>query len=114
MNLKVKKNNMQVISFLCACMAVTVTYVYTAELFPTCLRNSALSLVREAAYLGAASAPVLVAEGRRRTRFLSFGVFGIVVFCCGMFVIFLPETRGKDLADNMEEENLNSNSSIAP
>ncbi|XP_078166265.1 organic cation/carnitine transporter 2-like [Carex rostrata] len=104
----------EVISFLCACMAVTITMVYSVEVFPTCVRNSAVSMVREAVYLGAVLAPILVAEGRRRTRLLSFGVFGIVVCCCGLFVIFLPETKGKDLSDNMDEENQNSNTNIVP
>ncbi|XP_072956645.1 organic cation/carnitine transporter 2-like [Typha angustifolia] len=98
----------EVVSFFSACTAFNVVLIYSIELFPTCIRNSAISMVRQAVVLGGVLAPLLVAEGRKRS-FLSFGVFGLVIGCCGLFAICLPETRGRSMCDTMEEEELSSN-----
>ncbi|ONK74851.1 uncharacterized protein A4U43_C03F10780 [Asparagus officinalis] len=97
------KMAMEVVSYFSACTAFTLLLIYSIELFPTSVRNSAISMVRQALVFGGVFAPLLVAEGRKR-RFLSFGVFGLVIACCGMFVSSLPETRGRGLTDTMEEE----------
>jgi OCT family organic cation transporter-like MFS transporter 3 len=59
--------------------------------------------VRQALVLGGVAAPVLVALGRHKS-FLSFGVFGLLIGCFGMFAACLPETRGKAMSDTMDEE----------
>ncbi|XP_020256639.1 organic cation/carnitine transporter 2-like [Asparagus officinalis] len=94
---------MEVLSFCTAVSVFNVLMIYTMELFPTSVRNSAVSLVRQALVLGGVFAPYIVAEGRK-WRFLSFGVFGLAVGCCGMFAAFLPETRGSGMRDTIEEE----------
>ncbi|OEL24102.1 hypothetical protein BAE44_0014878 [Dichanthelium oligosanthes] len=53
--------------------------------------------------LGGAAAPLLVALGRERS-FWSYGVFGLACGCSGIFAAFLPETRGRNMADTIEEE----------
>ncbi|KAJ3670276.1 hypothetical protein LUZ60_010600 [Juncus effusus] len=93
----------EVISFFSACTAFNIILIYGLELFPTCVRNSALSLVRQALVLGGVLAPMLVVEGRKK-KFWSFGVFGLVAIFCGLFAIYLPETRGRSMCDTMEEE----------
>ncbi|CAL9189526.1 unnamed protein product [Musa hybrid cultivar] len=100
----------EVVSFFSACTAFNVLLIYSIELFPTCVRNSAISMVRQALVLGGVFAPVLVAEGRKRS-FLSFGVFGFVIGCCGLFIVSLPETRGRSICDTMEEEEVKQNAS---
>ncbi|KAG6509240.1 organic cation/carnitine transporter 3-like [Zingiber officinale] len=95
----------EVSSFFAACTAFDLLLIYCIELFPTCVRNSAITMVRQTIVLGGVFAPVLVAEGRKRS-FLSFGVFGTVVGCCGLFTACLPETRGRSMCDTMEEEEL--------
>ena len=37
-------------------------------------------------------------------RWSSFGVFGVVVGCCGLLAVCLPETRGEGINDTTEEE----------
>ncbi|XP_028802678.1 organic cation/carnitine transporter 3-like [Neltuma alba] len=91
------------VSFFCACTAFNIYLLYTTELFPTCVRNSALAMARQAVVLGGAVSPVLVAAGRRQ-RFWCYGVFGIVIGLSGVFVVLLPETKGRALCDTMEEE----------
>ncbi|CAA6673212.1 unnamed protein product [Spirodela intermedia] len=89
------KMGVEVVSFFCACTAFNVVLIYGLELFPTCVRNSALSMVRQALVLGGVFAPQLVAAARGSgAGFASFGVFGLVISFCGLFVVFLPETRG--------------------
>ncbi|KAE8706371.1 organic cation/carnitine transporter 2-like [Hibiscus syriacus] len=39
---------MELISFFSACAAFNMSLIYTLELFPTCVRNSAISMVRQA------------------------------------------------------------------
>jgi len=60
-------------------------------------------MLRQALVLGGVIAPTLVATGWRR-RFLLFGVFGLVVGCCGLFTACLPETKRKGISDTIEEE----------
>ncbi|KAL1291379.1 hypothetical protein HN51_059910 [Arachis hypogaea] len=93
----------ELISFFSACTAFNVYLIYTTELFPTCVRNSALSMARQALVLGGSISPVVVGEGRKN-KFVCYGVFGLVICCSGVFGVFLPETRGRPLSDTMEDE----------
>ncbi|KAL6656768.1 hypothetical protein ACP70R_004548 [Stipagrostis hirtigluma subsp. patula] len=93
----------EIVSFSATCTAFNVTLIYSIELFPTAVRNSAVGLVRQALVLGGVAAPVLVALGRERS-FWSFGVFGLTIGCLGLFAVCLPETRGRSMSDTMEEE----------
>ncbi|OWM63523.1 organic cation/carnitine transporter 3-like [Punica granatum] len=96
----------ELVSFGTGCSALCVLLIYTLELFPTCVRNSAVSLVRQALVLGGTFSPVLVAAGRATGGTLSYGVFGAVIGCCGLFTACLPNTQGGTLCDTMEEEEL--------
>ncbi|QCE13956.1 organic cation/carnitine transporter 3-like [Vigna unguiculata] len=93
----------ELISFFSACSSFNVYLIYTTELFPTCVRNSALSMARLAVVFGGAFSPMLVSAGRAN-KFLCYGVFGLVIGFSGVFGIFLPETRGRALCDTMDEE----------
>lgn len=96
---------LELASFFSACMVVNVLLMFTIELFPTCVRNSAMSLVRQALVIGGVFSPMLVAvAGRRSMEFLSYGVFGIVIASCGVFAACLPETKGRPICDTMDEE----------
>ena len=94
---------LEIISFLSACAAVDIMLIYTIELFPTCVRNSAVFMVRKALVSGAIFSSPLVAAGST-SPFLTFGVFGLVIGVSGLFACGLPETRGVALSDTMEEE----------
>lgn len=93
----------ELLSFFSTITAFNLILIYSIELFPTSVRNSAVGLVRQALVLGGVVAPVLVALGRERS-FWSFGVFGLCIGCLGLFAACLPETRGRSMSDTMEEE----------
>ncbi|CAA0835501.1 Organic cation/carnitine transporter 3 [Striga hermonthica] len=97
------KMGLELLSFFGAGMAFDVIFVYVLELFPTCVRNSAVSVVREALLLGGFLGPLVVAANREK-GFVSYGVFGVTILVCGLFVVWLPETKGRVLYDTMEEE----------
>lgn len=94
---------LELVSFLCACTSASVLLIFTVELFPTSVRNSAISMVRQALVFGGVFSPMLAAAGREN-GFMSYGVFGLVIGLCGLFVVFLPETRGRAISDTMDEE----------
>lgn len=93
----------EVISYCAACTAINVMLIYCVELFPTTIRNTAISLVREATLLAGAFGPVMAAEGKS-SRLWSFGLFGLSIGLCSVPLAFLPETKGRDLVDNIQDE----------
>lgn len=94
---------LEILSFLSGCSALNIMLIYTIELFPTCVRNSAVSMARQALVFGGIFSPPLVAAGRK-SPFMTYGVFGLVIGLSGLFACGLPETKGTALADTMEEE----------
>ena len=89
--------------FMAASVAFDVLYVYCVELFPTNVRNFAVSQSRQALMLGASIAPLLVAAGRLSPS-LSFLVFGILSIFSGVISWWLPETRNAPLYDTLKQQ----------
>lgn len=92
---------MELVSFFSACTAFDVLLIYTLELFPTCIRNSGVTIVRQVIVAGGAASPVLVGRGKGLVSYL---VFGLAIGICGVFVMWLPETRGEISCDTLDEE----------
>ncbi|KAL5713544.1 Organic cation/carnitine transporter 4 [Ranunculus cassubicifolius] len=72
-------------------------YIYTAELFPTVVRNAALGCATQAAQMGAILAPLVVVLGGG----IPFAIFGMCGIIGGLFAFYLPETLNKPLYDTM-------------
>ncbi|XP_061348797.1 organic cation/carnitine transporter 4-like [Gastrolobium bilobum] len=70
-------------------------FIYTAELFPTVVRNAALGCTTQAAQMGAILAPFVVVLG----GWLPFMVFAVCGIVGGVFVFYLPETLNQPLYD---------------
>lgn len=101
---KLLQMGLELISYFSACTAVDVLLIYALELFPTCVRNSAVAMVRQTLVFGGALSPIVVAIGRNNNvKWFSYGVFGLSIITCGLFVVWLPETKGTTLCDTMEE-----------
>lgn len=95
----------ELISFFSACTSFNIYLIYTTELFPTCVRNSALSMARLAVVFGGVFSPLLVGTGGGGgSGVVCYGVFGLAIGCSGVFGVFLPETRGRAMSDTMDEE----------
>ncbi|KAK9676489.1 hypothetical protein RND81_11G080400 [Saponaria officinalis] len=99
---------LELIALFCACMVYNISFMYTVELFPTCVRNTAASLTRQAMIFSSMFVPVLVVIGRRNVKFCPT-VFGVSIIVCGLLVMTLPEIRGKVMCDTMEEQEVTAN-----
>ncbi|KAF0892466.1 hypothetical protein E2562_016774 [Oryza meyeriana var. granulata] len=80
-------------------MAATynLLFIYTAELFPTAVRNAALGCTSQASQMGAILAPLVVVLGER----VPFALFGMSGLIGGFLVFCLPETMNKPMYDTM-------------
>ncbi|KAL2326528.1 hypothetical protein Fmac_025586 [Flemingia macrophylla] len=92
-----------VTSFFCVCTAFNVFLIYIVELFPTRVRNTAVSLARQATLLGCIFSPFLISSGRKNDLF-SYGVFGVVIICSTFALLSLPETKGVVLSDTIDQQ----------
>ncbi|KAL1205630.1 Organic cation/carnitine transporter 5 [Cardamine amara subsp. amara] len=90
-------------SFFCARIGFNLMAVYMVELFPTCVRNSATMMLRQALVVGGACCPIIASIGRNVPS-LSFAVFGFAMSGLGLFALLLPETKGLSICDTMEAQ----------
>ncbi|KDP25005.1 hypothetical protein JCGZ_23988 [Jatropha curcas] len=91
------------IGFMAASTAFDVMYIYCVELFPTNVRNFAVSMLRQSLMLGASIAPLLVVVGRWSPS-LSFLVFGLLSIFSGTLSLWLPETRNAPLYETLKQQ----------
>ncbi|KAI9161618.1 hypothetical protein LWI28_019099 [Acer negundo] len=96
-------------SFFGSCTGLNVILIYSIELFPTCVRNSATSMARQALNFGAIFSSILVSAVGNKNEFVSNVVFGLIIICCGFSVVFLPETKDASLCDTMDEQERKDN-----
>ncbi|XP_053456055.1 solute carrier family 22 member 13 [Nycticebus coucang] len=82
--------------------AFTIAYVYSAELFPTIVRQTGMGLVGIFSRIGGIVTPlvILLEEYHAGLPLLIIGSFPIVA---GLLCILLPETRGQPLKDGIED-----------
>jgi hypothetical protein len=91
------------IAFFGSCTAYNVFLIYIIELFPTTVRNTTTSLVRQAIVFGCIFCPFLISAGRKNNIF-SYGVFGVVIILSNFTLLYLPETKGIVLCDTMDQQ----------
>ncbi|XP_075065947.1 organic cation/carnitine transporter 2-like [Mixophyes fleayi] len=82
--------------------AFSMVYVYTAELYPTVVRNMGLGVSSMASRLGSILSPYFVYLGAY-DKHLPFVLMGSLTVLVGFFTLFLPETFGTPLPDTIEE-----------
>jgi len=85
-----------------ASAAFAVVFVYTAELFHTPVRNSALGMCSTLARFGALLAPT-IADLDKVEPWLPFVIMGGGSIIVGILAFLLPETRGCELPATIEE-----------
>ncbi|NXW15579.1 S22AD protein, partial [Circaetus pectoralis] len=81
-----------------ASASFSTSYVYSAELFPTVVRQTGVGLCSMSARLAGIMAPLTRLLGRYH-RAVPMAVFGSAPVVGGLLCLLLPETRGTDLAD---------------
>merc|ERR1711862_175481 len=75
--------------------AFALIYLYSAEMFPTEVRNTALGTCSMVARLGSLVAPYIASLGSYESYgYLPFLIFGVTILLGGSTAIILPETLG--------------------
>uniref|UniRef100_A0A8C5QEJ3 Major facilitator superfamily (MFS) profile domain-containing protein n=1 Tax=Leptobrachium leishanense TaxID=445787 RepID=A0A8C5QEJ3_9ANUR len=82
--------------------AFSMVYVYTAELYPTVVRNMGVGASSMASRLGSILSPYFVYLGAYDPH-LPFILMGSLTVLIGIFTLFLPESHGMPLPDTIEE-----------
>ncbi|KAM8835970.1 organic cation/carnitine transporter 2-like [Synchiropus picturatus] len=77
-------------------------FAYSAELYPTCLRNTATGACNSVARLGSCISPFLF-ELRHVNKFLPYIILGTLSMVSAAAMLFLPETYGRPLPDTVEQ-----------
>uniref|UniRef100_A0A1B6FR82 Major facilitator superfamily (MFS) profile domain-containing protein n=2 Tax=Cuerna arida TaxID=1464854 RepID=A0A1B6FR82_9HEMI len=80
-----------------------VITVYTAELFPTTVRNTAVGSSLAISQLGSISAPYIVDNLNKFGWYVPSTICGIGGLISAVLVLLLPETRGRPLLDTVEQ-----------
>ncbi|KAL2939755.1 Organic cation/carnitine transporter 1 [Bienertia sinuspersici] len=89
--------------FMAASMAFDLMFIYCVELFPTNVRNFAVSLMSQALVLGGAVTPLLVVVGRF-SPIISFLVIGVASILSGLISFWLPETKNVPVYQTLEQQ----------
>ncbi|KAH8277392.1 hypothetical protein KR026_010184 [Drosophila bipectinata] len=81
----------------------SVVTLYTAELYPTQIRNSALGTCSTFAHVGSISAPYVVDVLGALGWYIPTTICGCCVLVAGLLTLTLPETGTGKLSDNVED-----------
>ncbi|XP_053120687.1 solute carrier family 22 member 13-like [Hemicordylus capensis] len=79
--------------------AFSTSYVFSAEAFPTVVRQTGLGLCSMSARVAGILSPLAGLLDRYHSA-ISMVLFGITALSAGILCFFLPETQNKDLQDN--------------
>ncbi|KAM6169899.1 solute carrier family 22 member 13-like [Rhynchocyon petersi] len=92
----------------------SISYVYSAELFPTIIRQTGMGLVAIFSRIGGIITP-LVSLLEEYHRAIPMVIYGSLPIGAGLICILLPETRGQTLKDTIEDlENWSHPRSLKP
>ncbi|XP_076434489.1 organic cation/carnitine transporter 2 isoform X3 [Peromyscus maniculatus bairdii] len=82
--------------------AYSMVYVYTAELYPTVVRNMGVGVSSTAARLGSILSPYFVYLGTYN-RFLPYVIMGSLTILTAIITLFFPESSGASLPDQIDQ-----------
>ncbi|XP_075065946.1 organic cation/carnitine transporter 2-like [Mixophyes fleayi] len=82
--------------------AFSMAYVYTAELYPTVIRNMGVGIGSMSSRIGSVISPYFVYLGAYN-RLLPYILMGSLTVIMGILVLFFPETFGKPLPETMDQ-----------
>ncbi|KAL1131480.1 hypothetical protein AAG570_011097, partial [Ranatra chinensis] len=87
----------------CMCAVFAIIILYTSELFPTTIRNTAIGTSLTMAQFGCIAAPFVVDLLGSHAWYIPSTICGITSVSAGMMIMLLPETKDKPLLDSIEE-----------
>ncbi|XP_041350693.1 organic cation transporter protein-like [Gigantopelta aegis] len=98
---------LSIVGRLAICCAFATIYIYSAELFPTVVRQSAVSVCSVCATIGGIAAPYIaelgVLLGGELKSVLPLIVIGTTSLAAGVMSLWLPETLGVKLPDTVQD-----------
>lgn len=83
--------------------AFNVLYIFTLELYPTVIRNSAVGTCSMVARMGAGVASYVAILSDITLPIVPMIIFGVFSLVAGTVVVFLPETRDQPLPDTLQD-----------
>ncbi|KAG9511371.1 Solute carrier family 22 member 1 [Fragariocoptes setiger] len=92
---------------------ISVLY-QTIEIFPTTMRQTASSACSLAGRIGSTTAPFIKEMASATNEFVPPLIYATMAFVCAGAIMTLPETRGIELPDTMEEAENVGKSKCAP
>ncbi|XP_044531420.1 solute carrier family 22 member 13 [Gracilinanus agilis] len=82
--------------------AFTISYVYSAELFPTVIRQTGMGIVAIFSRIAGILTPLVSLLGDHHPA-IPLAIYGTLPALVGILCIMLPETKGKTLPDNIDD-----------
>ncbi|XP_032687664.1 organic cation transporter protein isoform X2 [Odontomachus brunneus] len=86
----------------CVAGSFAVVYNYTAELFPTVVRNTALGIGSMCARLSGALTPMIFLLDSLNPKVPAV-LFGVVALVAGFLALYLPETLNQPMPESIED-----------
>ena len=83
-------------------MAITVIYLFTVELFPTTMRSTGFACCNIIARFSMIFLPMILSASATAI-WLPAALMGIISTLGAFSTILLPDTKGRDLLDNLED-----------
>ncbi|XP_069129248.1 organic cation transporter protein-like [Argopecten irradians] len=85
--------------------AFGIVYIYSAELFPTVVRNAGIGASSCISRIGAIAAPYIADSGTyiggNQGKAFPLALFGVSSILTGLLSLYLPETMGQELPDDI-------------
>nr|XP_032803461.1 solute carrier family 22 member 3-like isoform X1 [Petromyzon marinus] len=88
---------------LCMTMAYQMVCLLSNELYPTFLRNFAVSICSSLSGIGGIAAPFLLYRLYNIWKHLPLIIFGILAIAEGFLILLLPETKGLPLPETIQD-----------
>ncbi|XP_067422288.1 solute carrier family 22 member 13-like isoform X2 [Emydura macquarii macquarii] len=101
-DLPVVVTTLAVIGKFATAAAFSISYVYSAELFPTIIRQTGVGLCSMSARAGGIISPLIGVLDKYHPA-IPMAIFGSTPVIAGILCFLLPETCGKELQDHMEK-----------
>ncbi|KAJ8402830.1 hypothetical protein AAFF_G00361440 [Aldrovandia affinis] len=97
------KSTLAVIGRLAITLGFEIVYLVSTELYPTALRNIGVSMTSSLSDVGGIMAPFFLYRLANVWTELPMVLYGIMSLVYGALVLLLPETKGIDLPETMED-----------